>query len=100
VVAKHVLRYLQGTMGYDLDYVKGDQVRLIGCTDSYWDGNASDRDSTSRCFLLGSVVVSWFSRKQRSMALSSAEESTWQLVELVVRHYGFTRCFIDYLVRG
>eukprot|EP00253_Pinus_taeda_P029427 PITA_29427 len=35
---------------------------------------ASDRKSTSGCcFGLGSVVVSWISRKQQSVALSSAE---------------------------
>eukprot|EP00253_Pinus_taeda_P021776 PITA_21776 len=37
-------------------------------------GYASDRKSTSGCcFGLGSAVVSWFSRKQQSVALSSAE---------------------------
>eukprot|EP00253_Pinus_taeda_P033600 PITA_33600 len=47
VAAKHILWYLQGTMDYGLDYRQGDGVRL--------------------------VVVSWFSRKQQSVALSSAE---------------------------
>eukprot|EP00253_Pinus_taeda_P032559 PITA_32559 len=37
-------------------------------------GCASDRKSTSVCcFGLGSAIVSWFSRKQQSVALSSAE---------------------------
>eukprot|EP00253_Pinus_taeda_P026176 PITA_26176 len=74
VAAKHILRYLQGTMDYGLDYRQGDGVRLVGYTDSNWAGCASDRKSTSGCcFGLGSVVVSWFSRKQQSVALSSAE---------------------------
>jgi hypothetical protein len=47
VAAKHVLRYLQGTMDYGLDYVRCDGVRLIGCTDSDWAGSASDQKSTS-----------------------------------------------------
>ena len=34
VVAKHVLRYLVGTMDYRLDYRRLDGVRLIGFTDS------------------------------------------------------------------
>eukprot|EP00253_Pinus_taeda_P001506 PITA_01506 len=43
-----------------------DDLVITGC--------ASDRKNTSvRCFGLGSAVVSWFSRKQQSVALSSAE---------------------------
>ena len=49
-------------------------MRLAGYTDSNWAGCASDKKSTSGCcFGLGLVVVSWFSRKQQSVALSSAE---------------------------
>jgi hypothetical protein len=72
--AKHVLRYIAGSVDYGLDYVRGDGVRLIGYTDLDWAGCALDRKSTSGCcFRLGSTIVSWFSRKQRSMALSSTE---------------------------
>eukprot|EP00253_Pinus_taeda_P014357 PITA_14357 len=64
----------EGTVDYGLDYRQGDGVRLVGYTDSDWAGCASDRKSTSGCcFGLGSAVVSWFSRKQQSVALSSAE---------------------------
>jgi hypothetical protein len=74
VAAKHVLRYLRGTVGFGLRYVGGDGVRLHGYSDSDWAGSAVDRKSTSGgCFSLGSTVVSWFSRKQTSVALSSAE---------------------------
>eukprot|EP00253_Pinus_taeda_P024834 PITA_24834 len=39
-----------------------------------WAGSPTDRKSTSRgIFSIGSTAVSWYSRKQRSMALSSAE---------------------------
>jgi len=59
---------------YGFNYVGADGVRLIGCMDSNWVGIASDKKSTSGCcFSLGSAVVSWFNRKQMSMALSSAE---------------------------
>jgi hypothetical protein len=73
VAAKHVLRYLCGTVDYGLDYLRGDRVRLVGYTDSDWTGCVNDRKSTSGCFGLGSTVVSWFSWKQKSVALSSAE---------------------------
>ena len=59
---------------YGLDYQRGDGVHLVGYTDSDWVGCVSDRKSTSGCYFgLGSTVVSWFSRKQKSVALSSAE---------------------------
>ena len=61
-------------MDYGLDYVKGDGVRLVGYLDSDWAGSASDWKSTyGCCFGLGSTVVSWFSKKQKSVALSSVE---------------------------
>ena len=61
-------------MDYGLDYRQGDGVRLASYIDSNWAGCISDRKSTSRCcFGLGSVVVSWFNRKQKSIALGSVE---------------------------
>ena len=74
VVTKHVLRYLHGTIGYGLRYTAGDGVKLEGFTDSDWAGSVVDRKSTSGCcFSLGSAMVSWFSKKQSSVALSTAE---------------------------
>jgi hypothetical protein len=74
VAAKHVLRYLCGMEDYGLDYQRGYGVRLVSYTDSDWAGCVSDRKSISGCYFgLGSVVVSWFSQKQKLVALSSAE---------------------------
>ena len=57
-----------------LYYVRGDGVRLVGYLDSDWASCASDQKSISGCcFELGLAVVSWFNRKQKLMALSSAE---------------------------
>ena len=74
VVAKHVLRYLAGAVEYDLEYRRSDGIKLNSFTNSDWAGNVADRKSTSGCcFNLGSAAVSWFSRKQKSVALSSAK---------------------------
>eukprot|EP00253_Pinus_taeda_P006615 PITA_06615 len=49
-------------------------VKLQGFTDVDWVGSPSHQKSTSGgIFILGSVAVSWYSRKQRSVALNSAE---------------------------
>ena len=72
--AKHILRYLAGIVDYGLYYRRSGVVGLVGFTDLDWAGSASDRKSTSGCcFSLGSIVVLWFSRKQKSVALSYAE---------------------------
>ena len=74
VAAKHVLRYLVGTVDYGMDYWRSDGVSLIGFKDSDREGSVADRKSTSGCcFNLGSMAVSWLSRKQKSIALSSAK---------------------------
>ncbi|KAH9331480.1 hypothetical protein KI387_003588, partial [Taxus chinensis] len=73
-VAKHVLRYLRGTIKSGIRYARGEGIRFMGYTDADWAGSTTEKRSTSGCcFSLGSGVVSWFSRKQKSMALSSAE---------------------------
>jgi hypothetical protein len=74
VAAKHVLKYLQGTVGYGLQYLGGDGVRLQGFSNSNWAASDIDRKSTfGCCFNLVSVVISWFNRKHTSIALSSIE---------------------------
>jgi hypothetical protein len=52
VGAKHVLRYVAGTVDYGLDYVRGDGVSLVGYTELDWAGCAADRKSTSGAALV------------------------------------------------
>jgi hypothetical protein len=74
VAAKHVLRYLRGTVGYGLRYDSSGEVRLQGYTDFDWAGSAVDKKSTlGCCFILGSATISWFSRKKTYVALSTTE---------------------------
>lgn len=73
-VAKHVLRYLQGTFDLGLKYTRGNDIRLSGFTNANWVGSPVDRKSTSGyCFIVGSGITSWCSRKQKSVTLSYAE---------------------------
>jgi hypothetical protein len=75
VETHHVLGYLRGIVGFGLRYVGGDGERLHGYSYSYWEGSEVDRKRTyGSCFNLGSTVVSWFSKKQTSVELSSVEE--------------------------
>jgi hypothetical protein len=71
---KHVLRYLKGTIDYGLRYVLDREISLQGYTDSDWAGSVADWKSTFGCFFsLGSTMISWFSRKKTSVALSMDE---------------------------
>jgi len=70
IAAKHILRYLHGMITYGLRYASNN----YGFTDSDWAGSVDDRKSTSgMCFSLGSAMISWGSRKQKSVALSTPE---------------------------
>jgi hypothetical protein len=74
VAAKHMMRYLKGTIDYGLSYDGDHKFILSGYTDADWAGTIADRKSTSKCcFSLGSAMISWQSRKQSSIALSTME---------------------------
>lgn len=71
---KRILRYLRHTTSVGLWYSKGATFDLIGYSDSDYAGCKIDRKSTSGgCHLLGRSLVSWTSKKQNSVALSTAE---------------------------
>ena len=65
IAAKHILRYLKGTVDYGIKYKVDRTINLEFYVDSDWAGSSIDRKSTSGCcFSMGSGVISWFSRKQ------------------------------------
>jgi hypothetical protein len=68
------VRYLVYTPKFRLWYPKGSTFDLIGYSDADWVGCKIDRKSTSGTsqFLVRSLV-SWASKKQNSVALSTAE---------------------------
>ena len=56
-------------------YPKGATFELIGYSDSDYVGCKVDRKSTSGgCHLLGRSLMSWSSKKQKSVALSTTKE--------------------------
>ncbi|KAK6164101.1 hypothetical protein DH2020_000965 [Rehmannia glutinosa] len=72
--AKRILRYLKGCQEVGLWYPKEGGFKLISYSDSDYVGCRVDRKSTSGiCQMLGNRLVSWFSKKQNSIATSTAE---------------------------
>ena len=47
IAAKHILRYLRGTVDYGIKYDANQKINLEGYVDSDWEGSAIDRKSTS-----------------------------------------------------
>ena len=71
---KRVLRYLKGTINHGILYRQDGSDKCIGYSDADWAGDLSDRKSTSGyIFMLSGGAISWSSRKQKCVALSTAE---------------------------
>ncbi|XP_072054428.1 uncharacterized protein [Arachis hypogaea] len=72
--AKRILRYIKGTLNDGIYYENTNEVNLVGYTDSDWAGDIETRKSTSGfVFHLGFGAISWSSKKQPVVALSTAE---------------------------
>ena len=75
IAAKRILRYVKGTMDPGLFFGPQRQpVRLSAYSDADWAGCPDSRRSTSGYLIyLGTTLVSWCSKKQPTVARSSAE---------------------------
>src|SRR6201996_6441500 len=75
---KRVLRYLKGSINYKLAYggsnSRQTDPELIGYCDADWASNVDDRRSvTGYVFMLAGGAISWKTKKQPTVALSSVE---------------------------
>lgn len=76
-----MLRYLKGTIDYQLEFKHQDSP-LIGYSDVDWGGCIIDRRSyTGYAFLFNGAAITWNSKKQRTVALSSTEAEYMSLTE-------------------
>jgi hypothetical protein len=101
VAAKHVLRYLRGTPDLGLTYSKslsqGSQNQLYGFVDSDWAGCHDTRRSTSGyTLMLNGAAVSWKSKLQTVVALSTAE-AEFVAASSMVQEVIYARKFLDNL---
>lgn len=70
---KRVLRYVKHTISYKLIF-KCNSDMLVGYCDANWGGDLQDRKSTTGfCFMFANCLISWCSKKQASVSLSSTE---------------------------
>jgi len=71
---KHIMRYLRGMLNFGLVYSRDGSIDCTGCSDADWAGDTDDQKSTSGyLFQISGAAVSWRSKKQTGVALSTAE---------------------------
>ena len=73
VAAKRILRYLKGTLHHGINFQVGSLALLAYC-DADWASDPLDRKSiTSIVVFLGHSPVTWFAKKQLTVARSSTK---------------------------
>jgi hypothetical protein len=97
---KRIMRYLKGTIDYGLCFSFSEKVELVGFSDADWAGDLDSRKSTTGyVFTLSGGPVSWTSKRQNTVALSSTEaeymavtmtgrEAVW--LRTLLQQLGFT----------
>ena len=69
-----IVRYLKGTAGHGNLFKTYKHLEIQGYTDADWAGSKDNRRSTSGYFtMVGGNLVTWRSKKQKVVSLSSAE---------------------------
>jgi len=68
------MQYLRGTLNFGLVYSRDGSKDCTGYSDADWVGDTDDRKSTSGyLFRISRTAVSWRSKKQTCVTLSTAE---------------------------
>ena len=71
---KRIMRYHKGTVKLGLLYSKDGSRKCIGYSDAVWARDIDDHKSTSGyLFQVSGAAVSWRSKRQSCVALSTAE---------------------------
>ena len=89
IAVKRIIRYLKGTIGMDLWYPKTRQFSMTSYSDGDYAACRVDRKSTSgTCQFLRNCLISWSSKKQNSVAFSTAEAEYVALWHVVLKSFG------------
>jgi hypothetical protein len=85
-VAKCILQYIQDTITFGIHYASDSTLNLIGFSDSDWDGDSTNRMSTSSYSLsLGSRLICFSRKKKDVIYLSSTEAEYKGVVNITIQ---------------
>uniref|UniRef100_A0ABD2WHA3 Reverse transcriptase Ty1/copia-type domain-containing protein n=1 Tax=Trichogramma kaykai TaxID=54128 RepID=A0ABD2WHA3_9HYME len=86
---KRVMRYIQGTKDAKIAFDPDSKQGLVGYCDSDWANNVDNRRSVSGyIFMFQGGPISWASRRQKTVALSSCEAEYMALQQPVKKQNG------------
>ncbi|ODM15554.1 hypothetical protein SI65_09157 [Aspergillus cristatus] len=98
--AKHVLRYVKGTIGYSLMFsAKGRLKGLYAYADSAYANSAKNRSTTGFVFFINGTPITWTSRKQ-SVTAQSSTEAEYMAVSEAAKQAIWTRHFLYAIGKG
>lgn len=95
---KRVLRYIKGTLNLTLMFRPNKNIDVLcGFVDSDWGGDTVDRKSTTGfIFKMFNCTISWTSKKQQSVAISSTESEYVALSLAVTEACWLRKILIDF----
>ena len=81
---KRIIQYLKSTKDFKLTYTKNTNSKLVGYSDASYAPNSKDRKSISGyIFIKNGAAISWKSKKQPIVSLSSMEAEYIGLVSAI-----------------
>lgn len=91
---KRVLRYLQSTSHFGIQFFNSGSVTLTAFSDADWAADPDDRKSTGGyCVFLGSNIISWSSKKQTIISRSQQSLNIELLLQQPLKFFGSLICF-------
>jgi len=89
-----VLRYLKGTINYGINF-QGKNMKLEGYSDASWASTPDMKSISGYVFMFNNAPISWRSKKQTVVALSSTESEYVALAECIKEAIWLKKLFIE-----
>ncbi|XP_016721682.1 uncharacterized mitochondrial protein AtMg00810-like [Gossypium hirsutum] len=86
-VAKRVLKYIKGTLSFEMMFTKVDSIKLLGYADNDWAGSMDGMKSTTGYLFTQPFFVGV--RRSKMLFLNQMlKQNMWLLQELLIKLYG------------
>ncbi len=96
MAVKRIFRYLQGTLQMKLQFGATPSKEVLGYCDADWGGDLEDRRSTTGfVFMIGGGAISWSSKQQPTIALSTTEAEYMANMQATKEAIWITKLMID-----